>query len=290
MNVIPKGDLPIDETVAYFDYSLEKFFATAEKMPWYKNTLFIITGDHIGPGTSSARMLDYYRVPIVFFHPGGNLPQVNRQRIIQHVDIEPSVLDYLGIANAPMLPFGHSIFDPSYDGLALGQKAGNYWIAAGNYYLESRLNESNRLFRMDNLDTALTSNAKMCPACKLSSKLMFNGSTTASQKTICIAESGLGRSLLFFTQHRAPTAPAAAKASMLALGRLGMLLSDLQIVVVSELFPRRDIAARLDEDSMMLLLDLAIRRARMIDPASRVSFASRVDDQAVVDGKQHRVR
>ena len=110
-------------------------------------------------------MLDYYRVPIVFFHPGGNLPQVNRQRIVQHVDIEPSVLDYLGIANAPMLPFGHSIFDPSYDGLALGQKAGNYWIAAGNYYLESRLNESNRLFRMDNLDTALTSNAKMLPPC-----------------------------------------------------------------------------------------------------------------------------
>jgi Sulfatase len=157
----PKGDLPIDETVAYFDYSLEKFFATAEKMPWYKNTLFIITGDHIGPGTSSARMLDYYRVPIVFFHPGGKLPQVNRQRIVQHVDIEPSVLDYLGIANAPVLPFGHSIFDPSYDGLALGQKAGNYWIAAGNYYLESRLNESNRLFRMDNLDTALTGNEKM---------------------------------------------------------------------------------------------------------------------------------
>ena len=106
-------------------------------------------------------MLDYYRVPIVFFYFRGTLPQVNRQRIIQHVDIETSVLDYLGIANAPMLPFGHSIFDPSYDGLALGQKAGNYWIAAGNYYLESRLNESNRLFRMDNLDTALTSNAKM---------------------------------------------------------------------------------------------------------------------------------
>ena len=173
---------------------------------------------HIRPGTKLCVNIGLLPGSDRVFYFRGTLPQVNRQRIIQHVDIETSVLDYLGIANAPMLPFGHSIFDPSYDGLALGQKAGNYWIAAGNYYLESRLNESNRLFRMDNLDTALTSNAKMCPACKLSSKLMFNGSTTASQKTICIAESGLGRSLLFFTQHRAPTAPAAAKASMLALG------------------------------------------------------------------------
>ena len=55
-----------------------------------------------------------------------------------------------------MLPFGHTIFDAAYDGLALGQKGGNYWISTENYYLESRLNESNRLFRIDNLDTPLT--------------------------------------------------------------------------------------------------------------------------------------
>lgn len=153
----PKGELPIHETVAYFDHALQKFFETAEQMPWYKNTLFVITGDHIGPpSTIAAHMLDNYRVPIVFFHPGRKLPQVNRDRIVQHVDIEPSILDFLGIAGAPMLPFGHTIFDAAYDGLALGQKGGNYWISTGNYYLESRLSESNRLFRIDNLDTPLT--------------------------------------------------------------------------------------------------------------------------------------
>lgn len=153
----PKGELPIHETVAYFDHALQKFFETAEQMPWYKNTLFVITGDHIGPpSTNAAHMFDNYRVPIVFFHPGRKLPQVNRDRIVQHVDIEPSILDFLGIAGAPMLPFGHTIFDAAYDGLALGQKGGNYWISTGNYYLESRLSESNRLFRIDNLDTPLT--------------------------------------------------------------------------------------------------------------------------------------
>lgn len=155
----PKGELPIHQTVAYFDHALRKFFESAEKLPWYKNTLFVVTGDHIGPSTTfAARMIDNYRVPIVFFHPGRKLPQVSRDRIVQHLDIEPSLLDYLGIANAPMMPFGHSIFDATYHGLALGQKAGSYWIADENYYLESRLNESARLFRLDNLDTPLADN------------------------------------------------------------------------------------------------------------------------------------
>jgi len=39
--------------------------------------------------------------------------------------------------------------------LALGQKAGSYWITGENYYLESRLKESSRLFRLDNLDTTV---------------------------------------------------------------------------------------------------------------------------------------
>ena len=56
--------------MAYFDRALEHFFASAEKLPWYKDTLFLITGDHIGPPlTMSPRMIDSYRVPMVFFSP-----------------------------------------------------------------------------------------------------------------------------------------------------------------------------------------------------------------------------
>ena len=45
-------------------------------MPWYKNTLFVIIGDHIGPPqTMLPRMIDSYRVPIVFYSPGGRHAQ-----------------------------------------------------------------------------------------------------------------------------------------------------------------------------------------------------------------------
>ena len=155
--VFPEGKLPIHRTVAYFDHALKQFFAAAEKTPWYKNTLFVITGDHIGPSeTISARMIDNYRVPIVLFHPGGRLPPVNRDRIVQHVDLGPSILDFLGIATDKILPFGHSIFDPSYEGLAVGQKDGNFWIADKNYYLESRHGAPSRLFSMAKLDAVIT--------------------------------------------------------------------------------------------------------------------------------------
>lgn len=155
--VFPKGELPIHETVGYLDHALKKFFETAEKMPWYKNTLFVITGDHIGPPKAiHPRLIDSYRVPLIFFHPRRKLPRVNSDRITQHVDIEPSLLDFLGIATDKMLPFGHSIFDTSYDGLALGQKNGNYWIADKNYYLEYRFNGPSTLFTLARLESPIT--------------------------------------------------------------------------------------------------------------------------------------
>jgi len=152
-----KGELPIHQTVGYFDHALKKFFETAEQMPWYKNTLFVITGDHIGPAKAvSPRLIDNYRIPLVFFHPGHPLPKVNPDRIAQHVDIGPSLLDFLGIETDKTLPFGHSIFDASYGGLAYGELSGNYWIADKNYYMEYRFKGLSQLFSLKQLGTPVT--------------------------------------------------------------------------------------------------------------------------------------
>jgi phosphoglycerol transferase MdoB-like AlkP superfamily enzyme len=152
-----KGDLPILESVGYMDYSLKKFFETAEKMPWYKNTLFVITGDHTAsPRTTYSRLIDAYRVPLILFHPGVELPKVNPDRIVQHIDIGPSILDFLGVAADKMAPFGHSIFDPAFDGLAFSQLNGNYWIADKKYYLEYRLHGPSKMFDMAHLESPVT--------------------------------------------------------------------------------------------------------------------------------------
>jgi phosphoglycerol transferase MdoB-like AlkP superfamily enzyme len=160
--VLPAGELPIHRTVAYFDHALKKFFETAEKMAWYEHTLFVITGDHIGPPQAiSPRMIDNYRVPIIFYHPGAKLPPVRHDKVVQHVDIGPSILDFLGVATDRVLPFGHSIFDTHYDGLAVGQKGGDFWIAERNYYLEYRHDGTTTLFSMSGFDRPIADQSEV---------------------------------------------------------------------------------------------------------------------------------
>ena len=68
--ILKGGPLPIHQCIEYTDHSLKLFFQRISKMPWYKNTLFVITADH----TSSNILLPEYRtgwgfysVPIIFF-------------------------------------------------------------------------------------------------------------------------------------------------------------------------------------------------------------------------------
>src|SRR5262245_19395481 len=82
---------------------------------------------------------------------------------------------------------------------------------------------------------------------------------------------------VLFPEHRAAATPRAAETSMLALGFFRVPLSDLQVVIVAELLPDADIAARFDENSMAFFLDLAVGRAGVVDPARQVAAPRRID-------------
>src|SRR6267378_3616529 len=64
-----EGSLPIHKSIRYTDYSLQQFFKTAASMPWFSNTLFVITADHTGPAGSSFYDQRYgmYQIPILFY-------------------------------------------------------------------------------------------------------------------------------------------------------------------------------------------------------------------------------
>ncbi len=103
----PKGTQPIHQCVGYTDMSLRKFFASASKMPWYKNTLFVITADHTSPQVSHDvynTSTGAYEVPIIFYKPGSDLKGVDDHLIFQ-TDIMPSVLSYLNY-DKPYFAFG----------------------------------------------------------------------------------------------------------------------------------------------------------------------------------------
>jgi phosphoglycerol transferase MdoB-like AlkP superfamily enzyme len=109
---LPDGPLEILKTVAYTDMALAKFFESAEKEPWFKNTLFVITADHTSKHyrTEFENDLGDYNVPLILYHPNFKFPKMDTDMIAQQIDILPTVLDFLGIANKEKNYLGSSLF------------------------------------------------------------------------------------------------------------------------------------------------------------------------------------
>ena len=132
-----KGTLAIHESIGYTDYAVGQFFATARQQPWYSNTLFIITGDHTQKLETPEYLntLGLYRVPLLLFHPQKTFAGVDTNRVTEHVDILPSILDYLQIVPSRTLLFGQSVFRKG-EGRAFLNVIGHYWLVRGHRALE----------------------------------------------------------------------------------------------------------------------------------------------------------
>jgi phosphoglycerol transferase MdoB-like AlkP superfamily enzyme len=93
-----EGTLPIHRTVKYTDYALQQFFETAKKLPWFNNTIFIITADHSAenekPYYQTAQ--GKYEIPLFIYSANNQLikPVIN-ETTIQQIDILPLVLNYV---------------------------------------------------------------------------------------------------------------------------------------------------------------------------------------------------
>jgi hypothetical protein len=104
------GVLPIMPTLRYADDALRQFFATAEKMPWFRNTLFVITADHtadlLRDGQASGSAYDHW-IPMIFYMPSKIAPRQDDQ-VAQQIDILPTVMDMIGYPK-PFFAFGSSV-------------------------------------------------------------------------------------------------------------------------------------------------------------------------------------
>lgn len=105
---------PILKSIAYTDSALQDFFKFAETQPWYKNTLFVLTADHTGPGVLSdfEDKVAAYRIPIAFFHPRiAHWPaEIDRNQLAQQIDIPASLYDLLQINGAQSVLLSRSVF------------------------------------------------------------------------------------------------------------------------------------------------------------------------------------
>ncbi len=89
------SETKFQRVLRYTDYSLQQFFNAAEDKPWFKNTIFIITGDHTNYSRPNI-LRSYYQVPLLIYAPGIIKPQ-RCDQVGSQVDILPTVLDLLSI-------------------------------------------------------------------------------------------------------------------------------------------------------------------------------------------------
>lgn len=107
----PKGTYEIHESIGYADHALKLFFEEAKKQPWYKNTLFVITADHMSHTDMGfhQRGIGMYHVPIAFYDPSTQWKGED-STIIQHADLFPTIIALTG-GQVKGKFFGRNVFD-----------------------------------------------------------------------------------------------------------------------------------------------------------------------------------
>ena len=137
----PQGERPLQQCIAYTDLALKRFFETASQQPWFNNTLFVITADHVSQQIDPfyCTTLGNYCVPIILYAPGDPLLHgYDEQRIVEQIDIMPTVLSYLHY-DKPYIAFGQDMLaSPVNDGFAIHwlPESSSYEYVWGDYALQ----------------------------------------------------------------------------------------------------------------------------------------------------------
>jgi phosphoglycerol transferase MdoB-like AlkP superfamily enzyme len=128
----------------------------AEKEDYFKDTLFVVTGDHgFGyPPMITPMALGRFHVPLLFYAPGLlDEPGERRRTVASQVDIGPSVLGLLGV-NTPHQGWGRNLFSPTLqdEGFAVIKPSGGEELVAlieGDRLLLVAPKEKPELYRYD---------------------------------------------------------------------------------------------------------------------------------------------
>ncbi len=106
-NKFPKGKLPIHESIGYTDLALKHFFQSAQKMPWFNNTIFIITADHTAQIANPEYMnrAGFFKIPLIIANSKDSAKVIST--ITQQADALPYILNAANY-NGKVLLFGNN--------------------------------------------------------------------------------------------------------------------------------------------------------------------------------------
>ena len=152
-----EGPLPIEKSVGYSDFALRKFFESVKKMPWFNNTLFVLTADHTGISEDPfySNSLGNYSIPIIYYMPNSQL-KGRDSKATQQIDIMPSVLDFINYPSS-YFAFGNSVFDNTAEHFALTFNSDLFQLIEKNFVFQFNGDKAINLYNFSN-DSLLKNN------------------------------------------------------------------------------------------------------------------------------------
>ena len=130
------ADASPERGLEYTDQALRRFFELASDQPWYRNTTFIITGDH---GNRDFKGTDYdtpyiqSHIPFIVFAPDGSVASgFYEDRVFSQHDIAATTLALAGY-DEPYVQLGVDAFDASAESFGIQRISGRYMVVGPRY-------------------------------------------------------------------------------------------------------------------------------------------------------------
>lgn len=134
-----EGFLLIHPNVQYTDEMLKEFFEKSQKVPWFNNTIFIITADHTSHSKDKYfySAAGQYEIPLLIYDPSGRyVPPQESSKTVNQIDIMPTILDLVNYPY-PFFSLGTSVLD-SGRGFAYQKNGGVYQIISYPYVAQMK--------------------------------------------------------------------------------------------------------------------------------------------------------
>ncbi|EKX99484.1 arylsulfatase [Hoylesella saccharolytica F0055] len=152
-DVYPEEGLIMHKCIRYTDMAIGKFFESARKQPWFKNTIFVLTSDHTNLSDHAQYQTDIggFCSPIIIYDPSGKIEPGMRDGIAQQIDILPTVLSILGY-DKPFLSFGCDLMStPMEETYAVNYLNGIYQYVKYGHVLQFDGKQTKAVYALDDL-------------------------------------------------------------------------------------------------------------------------------------------
>lgn len=152
-------ELEIHKCIRYTDMSIGRFFDTASRQPWFKNTIFVLTSDHTNMSNHAEYQTDLggFCSPIIIYdpsHPEGK----TLDKIAQQIDILPTIMGMLHYSK-PYFGFGIDVLNtPREDTWAVNYLNGYYQYVRYGYVLQFDGTATTAVYSLD--DKLMKNNIK----------------------------------------------------------------------------------------------------------------------------------